>query len=218
MVSDRTASTRQIAANILLALLIFAFIWGCVAASLLVFPLLEGGGMSLPEMASTLGITTVILCPLVFLSGGMLLGLRALAQKRVSGHLDPMFEALGFSGMPSGLGITGRRIYHGVVGGRRVNVRYARTYRSRGGTRAATYRGSTVTVVVEAPSLATRMGIGLRTALSNALNRFIKREEIPLDDPGYEDLIAYALDEDWTRALLSHEEGRELIRSLMADP
>jgi len=117
--------------------------------------------------------------------------------RRNNAKLDAYFEPFGLKG--SRYTISGRQ-FAGVIDGRRVYVRYLRP-------------GLTIHVQSEA---GTRMGIGLESALGEALGSSVAPKMKRIDPGGdLESLAASALDESWGRALLDNESARAALGRLL---
>lgn len=117
---------------------------------------------------------------------GALLGFVVIVVLRRKSRLDAVFTPLGMQG---DVYQTLFRQYHGTVAGRQVDV--------------YVYRGPVLEIEVQTP-LKTRLGI---TQTRHADTRFFaglaNREPLTLDDPAAQDLMVFAEDAAWARALLA---------------
>ncbi len=134
---------------------------------------------------------------LLILFGGGAGGMVFVFTRRTR-HLDTVFTPLGLTGQLYQLFF---RQYHGSVEGREVGVYL--------------YRGPSLELDIST-SLQTRLGVTQQQRDTLFLARLFKREPLSLADPAMDGLIAFALDEDWTRALLARSETPKLLQRLAA--
>lgn len=111
-------------------------------------------------------------------------------------QLDALFAPLDLAG--GMLGLNGRQ-YHGTVNGRRVDAYF--------------YRGPTLELYLSTP-LQTRLTVGRRDRLGQALAGLAGRTALALDDVLLEALAVYPLDEAWARGLLNDARVRDLLLRL----
>ncbi len=119
-----------------------------------------------------------------------------LGRKR---QLDDAFTPLGLKGS---MYLLNGRQYHGAAGGRQVDAYF--------------YRGPTLDLYVTTP-LKTRLGIGTKDTVGQAVAGLMNRRPIPLDDPELSRLNVFPLDEAWSRALLADGTARASLLRLTAD-
>jgi len=114
-------------------------------------------------------------------------------------QLDAAFTPLGLVGS---IYLLNGRQYHGTAGGRRVDAYF--------------YRGPTLDIYVGTP-LKTRLGLGTKDSVGQAVAGLLNRRPIALDDPELSRLNVFPLDEEWSRALLADAIARAAILRLTAD-
>jgi hypothetical protein len=150
----------------------------------------------------------------LLLVGGMCLGLVAvlvfviatvlISNRRVYAQFDEAFTPLGLT--RSRYLLRGFR-YQGAYRGRQVTVLYYVT----GGR----YLRSPSLQIYLSGSFRTRLGIGTESALTRLGGNLTGQTPLSLSEPAYEGLIAYPLDEAWSRQLLGEAEARDIIVRLV---
>jgi hypothetical protein len=118
-------------------------------------------------------------------------------NRQRANQFDAAFTPLGLSG--SGY-LTNGRQYHGLVGGRQVDVYF--------------YRGPVLDIYVAAP-LRTRMGIGGRSGIGSLASMALNRPTLQTGDPDLDSLSIYPIDEYWARELLGNPRAKTIILRLM---
>lgn len=149
-----------------------------------------------PSSSSGTGLIVMLILFLVVAIGGSLTGAFFFWQRN-NNRLDAYFEPFGLKG--SRYTVSGRQ-YAGLIDGRRVYARYLRP---------------SLTIHVQADT-GTRMGIGLESAIGEALGAAVAPNMKHIDPGGeLEGLFASALDESWGRALLDDESARAALNRLL---
>jgi hypothetical protein len=124
-------------------------------------------------------------------------------------QLDAAFSPLGLAG--SALNLTGRQ-YHGTSQGRPVDVYYTP---GTGGLRA--YGSPSKLDLYLATPLKTSLAVATKEALTEAAAGLMHRPQLPMNDPDWANRDIFALDEAWSRALLSDPAAKAAILRLTAD-
>ena len=119
-------------------------------------------------------------------------------------QLDRAFCAVGLTG--SRYLISGRQ-YQGTVRGRKVNVYY---YISSG----RTFRTPDLTIYIEG-NFNTRLGIGSKNILTTAGGTLAGQTHLELNEPAYDELLIYPLDETWSRNLLVAPQARDAVTRMV---
>lgn len=199
---------------LLIALAIFGVMAGCLVLTL---PLLGALGFSEDALYTytLLGMT----CLAVLLPLGTAATF-ALLRRRTFASLDNAFQSVGLTG--ANFMLTGRRYhgnYGGNAGGSSTTGAGSITGRSPGtaparGTDAVFYRGPALTLYLDTP-LQTRFSIGQRDRAGTAIAGVFGRQPLDLPGPDNAGIVAYALDESWTRSLLAHPEAAAILRRLV---
>jgi hypothetical protein len=151
--------------------------------------------MSAFDFAPWTIVLSVALFLVVFTSVGV--GIPVVMVLRRKAQLDRLFEPLGLEGSTYQ---TFFRQYHGTMHERQVDVYL--------------FRGPVLELEVRTP-LQTRLGVTGPQADTRFLARLMGREPLVLDDPALADLIVFALDETWARALLDDPRAVDLLRRLV---
>ncbi len=112
-------------------------------------------------------------------------------------HLDAAFAPLGVAAQQY---LTNGRQYHGIFGGRQLDAYF--------------YRGPVFELYLGTP-LQTRLGLAPQGGLGRAMANMVGRQPIALAQPVWEGVSAYALDEPWSRALLSDTRARASLLRLI---
>lgn len=144
--------------------------------------------------------------PIVFvvIFGGAVLSLvplslgYAIHRSRV---LDAELRRFGLR--PSGW-IPNLREYHGEVGGRAVDVLFAR-------------RGPLLSISVGA-ELYTELAVGTQTTLGRALGGLVSVPEVPGLDPSFAPFVVRATEPEWAGPVLNRPAVRDAVIGLAADP
>lgn len=134
----------------------------------------------------------------LFLLFGGGLGAMVVVIYRRARQLDALFTPLGLTGSLYQMFF---RQYHGTVGARDVGVYFR--------------RGPLLEMEIST-RLQTRLGVARQEADTLFLSGFFNREPMPLTDAALEGLVAFPLDEDWTRMLLARPEVPDLLQRLVA--
>ena len=66
-------------------------------------------------------------------------------------------------------------------------------------------------------SLKTRVGIGLGGAIEKAAASILDKTPLQIDDPAFEQLVVYPLDQDWTTNLLADQGARNAVLQLTTE-
>jgi hypothetical protein len=148
---------------------------------------------------TTLLIMVIPMMGFFLLVSGGSIGFAAWIIRGRARKLDDAFAPLGLAGS---MYLLNGRQYHGTAGGRQVDAYF--------------YRGPVLDLYLGTP-LKTRLGIGTRDTVGNAVAGLVDRRPIALDDPGLQHLSAFPLDEAWARALLADTTAREAILRLTRD-
>ena len=119
-------------------------------------------------------------------------------RKRAS-NLDKAFEPLGLKGQ---IYLISGRQYHGTYQGYPMHVYFS--------------RGPLVEIFLE-EKLHTRAGIGRKGKIAKFAADLLNKSPLNLNDPSFEDLVVYPLDNNWTRSLVSEPTAREVILRLMSE-
>jgi hypothetical protein len=148
---------------------------------------------------TTLLIMVVPMAGFFLLVMGGSLGFAAWMIRSRQRQLDDAFTPLGLAGS---MYLLNGRQYHGTAGGRRVDAYF--------------YRGPTLDIYLGTP-LKTRLGIGTKDTVGQAVAGLMNRRSIALDDPSLRHLSVFPLDEAWSRALLADPTARAALLRLTAD-
>lgn len=151
------------------------------------------------------GDTTNLLILIVPMVGfGLLLlggsvGLAAFILLRRRRQLDEAFTPIGLAGK---MYLIQGRQYHGRVGGRQVDAYF--------------YRGPTLELFLGTP-LKTRIGLGAKDRVGQALAGLLKRQPVSLNDADFDRLSLYALDEAWAHDLVSDLSAKAALLRLTTE-
>jgi len=184
------------ARNILLQILIIAIVLplGCLCVllptSLAISNSSDNSSIILLAISLTLFIT------LIFGGTFSIAAWMVLSRKR---QLDDAFTPLGLTGS---LYLLNGRQYHGTVAGRRVDVYF--------------YRGPMLDLYLSTP-LKTRLSIGQKDSVGQAVAGLINRQPVNLNDPELSRLNVFPSDETWTRALLADPVAKGALLRLTSD-
>jgi hypothetical protein len=173
------AHVRQLLLSLGLSAIIIPL--GCVCIGVPLYVAQRGNF----DDATTFLILIVPIMGFVFLVIGGSLGLAAFILLRRARHLDEAFAPLGLQGK---MYLTNGRQYHGAMGGRPVDAYF--------------YRGPTLDLYLGA-SLKTRMSVGVKDRVGQAIAGMFNRQTMPATDPDLDRLSVYTLDETWARELLN---------------
>jgi hypothetical protein len=125
-------------------------------------------------------------------------------NRQFSRRLDAAFATLGLTG--SRYLVSGRQ-YQGTVGGRKMNV----YYRLSGGR---SFRTPDLTIYLDG-KFHTRLGIGSKNVLTSAGGALTGQNHLELNEPLYEGLLIYPLDETWSLSLLTDPEAQKSVVRLV---
>ncbi|MCC7361681.1 MAG: hypothetical protein IT317_19510 [Anaerolineales bacterium] len=173
-----------------IGLLLVVVTFGCVLI-VTVLPLPAGVEReAVAAIALVLGVLFVVALALAGAAGLIIWRAR---------QLDAAFAPLGLAGRMFSL--NGRQ-YHGVVGGRQVDVYYS--------------RGPTLDIYVGTPLL-TRLSAARRDRVGQALAGLLNRQPLALDDAHMSEVALYATDEAWARQALNDARVRDQLLRLTDD-
>jgi len=134
---------------------------------------------------------------LILIGGGV--GAMGLTLRRRARQLDQVFCPLGLSGSLYQMYF---RQYHGQVQDREVAVYF--------------YRGPTLEIEVQT-ALQTRLAVTRRDGDASFFSRLLGREPLQIADERLQELMAFALDEEWARNALTNASVSELLGQLIRD-
>lgn len=112
-------------------------------------------------------------------------------------ELDTIFVPLGLKGK---IYLLNGRQYHGVYQGYPMHVYFS--------------RGPLIEIFLE-HKLNTRVGIGRKGRITKAVANLLSREPLDINNPSFENLVIYPLDEKWTRNLLADQITQDAVLNLM---
>lgn len=141
-------------------------------------------------------IVPAVLFLLITVGGG--LGVAAWVIWGRHRQLDAAFTPLGLSGQMYHLL---HRQYHGTVQARQVGAYFS--------------RGPLIELEISTP-LQTRFGVSGDNTDTAFFARLLNRQPLSFSDPDLEELLLFALDEDWMRTLLAVPEVKDLLLRLVA--
>lgn len=133
---------------------------------------------------------------LVILIGGGI-GAVTLVFRRRAQQLDSIFEGLGLSGSLYQLYF---RQYHGQMEGRNVSVYF--------------FRGPTLEIEVET-ALQTRLAVTNADGDAAFLSELLGREPMQAADERSQDLLAFAVDEEWARRVITDPDVSDCLHRLL---
>jgi hypothetical protein len=119
-------------------------------------------------------------------------------RKRAT-ELDKAFVPLGLDGR---MYMQNGRQYHGTYRGYKVHAYF--------------YRGPTIDIYLDVP-LKTRVGIGRKGSIERAVANILEKVPLSVDDPEFEHLVVYPMDQAWAGKLLANPQARIAIRRLTAE-
>lgn len=117
-------------------------------------------------------------------------------RKRAS-HLDKSFEPLGVNGR---IYLINGRQYHGSYQGHSMHVYFS--------------RGPLLEIFLE-EKLHTRAGIGRKGKIERFAAELLNKSPLDLNDPSFEHLVVYPLDNKWTKSLVADPIAQNAIVHLM---
>ena len=140
-------------------------------------------------------IIPVALFVFILLAGGF--GFLIWALRRRANRLDAAFVPLGLEGHRVMISM---RNYSGWFRGREAYVHFR--------------RGPTLEIYINTP-LQTRMSVDESDRITTSIASWVNRYPLELSDPSLSNLRVFALDEEWTRSLLSDPMALTLLRRLL---
>ncbi len=165
---------------------------GCL---LIFLPLAIGSRIADPTMSTLVMSVPPVLFVLLLFGGGF--GLLARTNHRRAALLDAIFNPLGLNGRQSLLTM---RAYQGTIRGREARAYYR--------------RGPVIEVTLSTP-LPTRLSVDEADKGTTAVAGWLNRHPLALDDPAFDGLRVFALDEAWARSLLAQPQVPPLLRRLI---
>jgi hypothetical protein len=125
-------------------------------------------------------------------------------NRQLYAQLDAAFTPLGLAG--SRYLLTGRQ-YRGTFHGRTVHV----YYHVSGGR---SLRTPDLVIYIQG-NFRTRLGLGSENVLTSAGGALLGRTPLELNEPAYEGILIYPLDETWSRSLLTAPHARKAVARLV---